>query len=133
MEKNTDFSGLLNGLKNLWVNIVYLAPSGAPLTICKQLPWLKASTVAYLNIDVAVGGPLPDFASTPQLHQLGKDSMKKVPYSLKGSKGTSLYDIWTSIGGEPGVLGSGSDYTAFVHNGIASVSQNLTSSRKESL
>ncbi|EAS36089.3 glutamate carboxypeptidase II [Coccidioides immitis RS] len=86
----------------------------------EYLPWLKATTVAYLNVDIATSGPLPSFDATPQLHELGMDSMKKVPYSLKGSQGTSLYDVWKVVNGEIGVLGSGSDYTAFVHNGIAS-------------
>lgn len=35
-----------------------------------------------------------------------------------------MYDAWNAAtGGDVGVLGSGSDYTAFVHNGIASVSR----------
>ena len=49
--------------------------------------------------------------------------MKKVIYEFKGSKDTTLYDVWHSVSeGRVGVLGSGSDYTAFVHNGIPSVS-----------
>ncbi|WEW58633.1 carboxypeptidase [Emydomyces testavorans] len=86
----------------------------------EYLPWLKAATVAYLNVDVAVSGPLPSFDATPELHELGMDSMKKVAYSVKGSNATTLYDIWKAVDGEIGVLGSGSDYTPFLHNGIAS-------------
>ncbi|EEP76509.1 conserved hypothetical protein [Uncinocarpus reesii 1704] len=84
----------------------------------EYLPWLKAATVAYLNVDIAVSGPIPSFDATPQLHQLGIESMKKIRYSVKGSKDTTLFDIWNSTSGRIGVLGSGSDYTAFVHNGI---------------
>ncbi|OAL74715.1 glutamate carboxypeptidase [Trichophyton violaceum] len=88
----------------------------------EYLPWLKASTVAYLNIDVAVSGPVPDLSATPELHKLALESMKKVIWPYKGRKDTTMYDVWnTANGGEVGVLGSGSDYTAFVHNGIASL------------
>lgn len=33
----------------------------------------------------------------------------------------TLYDVWLGLGGKVGVLGSGSDYTAFLHNGISSL------------
>lgn len=83
---------------------------------------MKASTVAYLNIDVAVSGPIPDISATPQLHEIAQEAMKKVIYEFKGSKETTLYDVWHSVSeGKVGVLGSGSDYTAFVHNGIPAV------------
>lgn len=78
--------------------------------------------MAYLNVDVAVSGPLPDTSATPQLHKVALEAMKKVVYSVDGHNKTTLYDVWDDVSeGEVGVLGSGSDYTAFVHNGIASV------------
>lgn len=74
-------------------------------------------------MDVGVSGPLPDTSATPELHKVAKDSMKKVMYPYEGHENMTLYELWHAVsGGEIYVLGSGSDYTAFVHNGIASVS-----------
>nr|AJD23169.1 glutamate carboxypeptidase [Onygena corvina] len=88
----------------------------------EYLPWLKASTIAYLNVDVAVSGPLPDVGATPELHKIAIEAMKKVVWPYKGRRDTSMYDIWKTLnGGEIEVLGSGSDYTSFLHNGIASL------------
>ncbi|KAL1953085.1 hypothetical protein VTO42DRAFT_3604 [Malbranchea cinnamomea] len=88
----------------------------------EHIPWLKATAVAYLNIDIAVSGPLPDISATPQLHQIATEVMKKIIYPFKGSEDTTLYDVWYSVSqGRVGVLGSGSDYTSFVHNGIPSI------------
>ncbi|KAK2811175.1 hypothetical protein FQN50_002272 [Emmonsiellopsis sp. PD_5] len=88
----------------------------------EYINWLKTSAVAYLNIDVAVSGPWPSLQATPGLHQLATELMKKVIYPYKGMNNMSLYDMWYSTSdGEIGPLGSGSDYTAFVHNGIASL------------
>jgi hypothetical protein len=89
----------------------------------QQLPWLKEASVAYVNIDVAVSGPRPAVAATPQLHQLAVELMKKVIFPYNGSSNITLYDMWyAGSEGEIDVLGSGSDYTSFVHNGIPSVS-----------
>ncbi|KAI1941916.1 hypothetical protein LOZ58_003863 [Ophidiomyces ophidiicola] len=87
----------------------------------EYLPWLKAAAVAYLNVDIAVGGPNPTFESSPQMHELVTESMKKVVYSVKGSQNTTVYDIWRAGGSYIGVLGASSDYVPFVHNGIPSV------------
>lgn len=84
---------------------------------------MKDATVAYVNVDVAVSGPRPSISATPQLHELAIETMKKVIFPYKGSSNMTLYDMWyAGSEGEVGVLGSGSDYTAFVHNGIPSVS-----------
>ncbi|OAX79631.1 hypothetical protein ACJ72_06048 [Emergomyces africanus] len=84
--------------------------------------WLKETAVAYLNVDVAVSGPHPSIAGTPGLHQLSIELMKKVAWPYKGDDTLTLYDMWyASNDGEVGVLGSGSDYTAFVHNGLAAL------------
>ncbi|KAF2636551.1 glutamate carboxypeptidase 2 [Massarina eburnea CBS 473.64] len=88
----------------------------------EYIPWLKTSAISYLNVDVAVAGPIPDFSATPDLHAIATDVMKKVIYPFHGDTSHTLYDVWQSIsGGEFGVLGSGSDYTAFLHRGIASI------------
>ncbi|EEH17369.1 hypothetical protein PABG_07365 [Paracoccidioides brasiliensis Pb03] len=84
--------------------------------------WLNKTAVAYLNIDVAVSGPRPYVSATPGLHKIATELMRKVPFPSKDDKKRTLYDVWfTESGGEVYVLGSGSDYTPFIHNGIAAL------------
>lgn len=84
--------------------------------------WLTETTVAYLNIDVAVSGPRPDLSATPELNAIATKIMKKVIHPNFGSFNQTLYDSWFDASeGEIGVLGSGSDYTGFLHKGITSV------------
>jgi N-acetylated-alpha-linked acidic dipeptidase len=87
----------------------------------EYIPWLKNAAVSYLNIDVAVSGPIPDVSATPDLHAISTNLMKKITYPYRGATDLTLYDVWVHEGGEVGVLGSGSDYTAFLHRGIASI------------
>jgi N-acetylated-alpha-linked acidic dipeptidase len=87
----------------------------------EYIPWLKNAAVSYLNIDVAVSGPIPDISATPDLHAVGTSLMKKITYPYRGANDLTLYDVWMHESGEVGVLGSGSDYTAFLHRGIASI------------
>ena len=87
----------------------------------EYIPWLSEAAVSYLNIDVATSGPVPYIAATPDLHDIAINTMKKVIYPFRGKPGT-LYDAWYSAsGGEVDVLGSGSDYTSFLHRGISSI------------
>ncbi|KAK7421438.1 hypothetical protein QQX98_002136 [Neonectria punicea] len=86
-----------------------------------NVKWLTETAVAYLNIDVAVSGPRPNLATTPELHKVATETMKKVIHPNFGGYNISLYDAWhEASGGEVEVLGSGSDFTAFLHNGISS-------------
>lgn len=86
----------------------------------EHVDWLTETAVAYLNIDVAVSGPRPNLATTPELHTLATDMMKKVVHPNFGGYNISLYDAWhQASSGVVGVLGSGSDYTAFLHRGIS--------------
>jgi N-acetylated-alpha-linked acidic dipeptidase len=84
-----------------------------------HIPWLSSTAISYLNLDIAVAGPLPGAASTPELRTLAMETMKKVVY---GSK--TLYDAWDALyqfrPEDNGFtdLGSGSDYTAFLQLGI---------------
>jgi N-acetylated-alpha-linked acidic dipeptidase len=87
----------------------------------EYIPWLKNAAVSYLNIDVAVSGPIPDISATPDLHSISTSLMKKITYPYRGATNLTLYDVWMHESGEVGVLGSGSDYTAFLHRGIASI------------
>lgn len=86
--------------------------------------WLTETAVAYLNIDVAVSGPRPSLATTPELQTIGTEIFKKIIFPNFGGFNISLYDAWEEASGgivEP--LGSGSDYTGFLHRGISSVSR----------
>ncbi|KAH9995349.1 glutamate carboxypeptidase [Xylariaceae sp. FL0662B] len=82
-------------------------------------PWLKDTAISYLNIDVGASGPVPYIEATPEIHTLATDVMKKVSWM---ETNRTMYDFWyESSGGSIGILGSGSDYTAFVHNGIGAI------------
>jgi N-acetylated-alpha-linked acidic dipeptidase len=84
--------------------------------------WLTETAVAYLNVDVAVSGPRVEISTTPELHGLSADSFKKVVAPNWGAYNESLYDSWVrDTGGVVGVLGSGSDFTSFLHYGINSL------------
>lgn len=86
------------------------------------LPWLSGAAVANLNIDVATSGPDPDFSATPDLHTIAQECMKKIVYPYRGYDNLTLYDVWFGLTkGKWGVLGSGSDYTTFLHNGISAI------------
>lgn len=86
----------------------------------EHINWLAESTVAYLNIDVGVSGKSPSLSATPELGTIATDLMKKILWPTMSNE--TLYDAWyAETDGEVGVLGSGSDYTAFLHNGISSL------------
>jgi N-acetylated-alpha-linked acidic dipeptidase len=87
----------------------------------EYIPWLKNAAVSYLNVDVAVSGPIPDLSATPDLHAIATRLMSKIVYPYRGSSEQTMHDVWSSLTGSFGVLGSGSDYTAFLHRGIASI------------
>ncbi|KAK8877322.1 glutamate carboxypeptidase [Apiospora arundinis] len=85
----------------------------------EYLPWLNATAVSYLNIDIGTSGPHPGLSATPELHDVAVETMKKVLW--RGTNRT-MFDVWNEENDgyiEP--MGSGSDYTAFIHNGIGSV------------
>ncbi|KAI1444501.1 glutamate carboxypeptidase [Annulohypoxylon stygium] len=85
----------------------------------EYVPWLTGTAVSYLNIDVGASGPWPYIEATPELHTVATDVMKKVSWM---DTNRTMYDIWLEYTeGYVGVLGSGSDYTSFVHNGIGSI------------
>ncbi|KAH8663080.1 N-acetylated-alpha-linked acidic dipeptidase-like protein 2 [Tricladium varicosporioides] len=89
------------------------------------LPWLKNAAVSYLNIDVGISGTIPDFAASPDLHSITTSTGKKIIWPL-GAPNRTLYDAWAQQAGEISVLGSGSDYTAFLHRGIGSIDLGTT-------
>lgn len=89
----------------------------------EYVPWLTATNVAYLNLDVAVSGSFFTISATPDFHQIATEVMKKVEFPYHGLHNVTLYDVWYELNeGEVGVLGSGSDYTSFLHHtGISSI------------
>ena len=61
---------------------------------------------------------------TPELKAIGTELMKKVVHPAGGAFNETLFDAWYRISeGEVETLGSGSDYTSFLHTGINSVRQ----------
>ncbi|KAL8840149.1 MAG: hypothetical protein Q9176_003997 [Flavoplaca citrina] len=86
----------------------------------EHINWLTSSTVAYLNIDVGVSGKTPSLSATPEIGNIATEIMKKISWPTMPNE--TLYDAWAAESdGEVGVLGSGSDYTSFLHNGISSL------------
>lgn len=101
----------------------------------EYIPWLSKAAVSYLNVDVATSGPVPDISATPELHTLVTETMKKVVFPNIGTADLypqqTLYDVWTNLSAPLGVLGSGSDYTSFLHNGIGSVDLGAVNGKKD--
>jgi len=74
------------------------------------LPWLSASTVAYLNVDVGARGRHFDAAASPLLNKLIYQITDVVPSPNQTTPGQSVADTWN---GKIRTMGSGSDFTAF--------------------
>lgn len=79
---------------------------------CEEyLPWLSASTIAYLNVDTGAGGPHFGAKASPILNDLIYNVTSLVPSPNTTVPGQSVLDTWTDR--KIGTIGSGSDYTAF--------------------
>lgn len=88
----------------------------------EHVNWLTETAVAYLNVDVAVSGPRPYVDATPDLHTIASEVLRKVVYPNFGGFNISLYEAFqNSVGAKYGVLGSGSDFTSFLHRGVSSL------------
>ena len=69
---------------------------------------------------MGVSGKTPSLSATPEIGNIATEIMKKISWPTMPNE--TLYDAWAAEGdGEVGVLGSGSDYTSFLHNGISSL------------
>lgn len=90
---------------------------------------LSQKAVAYLNVDVGVSGSNFDAAAIPALQDLVREATQ---FAKDPKTGQSVYQTWLTHQGEGqekapqevrlGDLGSGSDYTVFIHHlGIPSV------------
>jgi len=85
----------------------------------EYLPWLSASTVAYLNVDVGARGTHFTAAASPLLNDLLHDITGLVPSPNQTTNGQTVRDTWD---GRISTMGSGSDFTAFQDfAGIASL------------
>jgi N-acetylated-alpha-linked acidic dipeptidase len=89
----------------------------------EYVPWISATNVAYINLDTAVSGSNPGISATPDFHKIAIETMKKVVFPYHGLTNVTMYDVWYELsGGQVGVLGSGSDYTGWVHHtGVSSI------------
>ena len=90
----------------------------------KEEEFVKNELIAYFNQDVAVSGPHFRISSDPIMELLVKDCMKKVQQPYSNNNDNTIYSEWikNKTYNNTGMLGSGSDYTVFVHEyGIASM------------
>lgn len=87
--------------------------------------FISDNVLAYLNLDVAVGGTKFHSSGSPVLSYLQREVAKEIPHpAANKSLGLeTLYDFWKKESRvQIGNLGSGSDYTVFLdHLGVPSV------------
>ncbi|CAO2649807.1 Nn.00g010990.m01.CDS01 [Neocucurbitaria sp. VM-36] len=76
----------------------------------EYLPWLSASAVAYLNVDVGTNGPNFKLSAAPLLSRVVEEALRIVPSPNQTVPGQSVYDVWNK---HIATMGSGSDFTAF--------------------
>ncbi len=85
----------------------------------EYLPWLQHTSLVYVNIDTGVSGPHFRSAAVPLVSDIVRKATSLVPSPNQTVPGQTVRDTWS---GDIGVLGSGSDFTAFLdHAGITSV------------
>ncbi|POS83843.1 hypothetical protein EPUL_004889 [Erysiphe pulchra] len=75
-----------------------------------HLPWLSASTIAYLNVDIGTSGSKFTAKASPLLNQILYEITSFVPSPNQTIPGQTVADLWNN-----GIktMGSGSDFTAF--------------------
>lgn len=76
----------------------------------EYVPWLSASVVAYLNVDVGARGTQFQAAASPLLNKLIYTVTDSIPSPNQTTRGQSVGDVWD---GHIRTMGSGSDFTAF--------------------
>ncbi|KAK5074187.1 hypothetical protein LTR51_004773 [Lithohypha guttulata] len=86
----------------------------------EYLPWLSASAITYLNVDVGARGSHFEAAASPLLNDLLYNVTALVPSPNQTIPDQSVYDVWYDR--RIRTMGSGSDFTAFQDfAGIASL------------
>jgi N-acetylated-alpha-linked acidic dipeptidase len=76
----------------------------------EYLPWLSASTIAYINVDVGARGQHFNTAAAPLLNKAIYEVTGQVLSPNQTVKGQTVRDTWD---GHIDTMGSGSDFTAF--------------------
>ncbi|KAI4141862.1 MAG: hypothetical protein LQ340_007511, partial [Diploschistes diacapsis] len=76
----------------------------------QYLPWLKATSIAYFNVDVSCRGSLFASSASPLLNQNIYAATSLVPSPNQTIPGQTVADLWD---GDISIMGSGSDFTAF--------------------
>ncbi|KAF2748458.1 Zn-dependent exopeptidase [Sporormia fimetaria CBS 119925] len=77
----------------------------------EYIPWLQATTIAYLNVDVATMGPEFKTRAAPLLHKiLNETAVYLVQSPNQTIPGQTVGDLWDH---HIATMGSGSDFTAF--------------------
>ncbi|MCJ1368378.1 hypothetical protein MMC16_007520 [Acarospora aff. strigata] len=85
----------------------------------EYLPWLSASAIAYLNVDVSTRGPNFQASASPLLNKALYEATSLVQSPNQTTKGQTVGDLWS---GRIATMGSGSDFTSFQdYAGIPSV------------
>lgn len=76
----------------------------------EYLPWLSASTIAYINVDVGARGPHFTTSAAPVLNKAIYEVTSQVQSPNQTVEGQTVRDTWS---GHISTMGSGSDFTAF--------------------
>ena len=76
----------------------------------EYVPWLQASTIAYLNVDVGSVGNSFKAAAAPLLNKVLRDTVKLVQSPNQTVTNQTVGDVWDH---HISTMGSGSDFTAF--------------------
>ncbi|KAF2404310.1 glutamate carboxypeptidase [Trichodelitschia bisporula] len=93
----------------------------------EYVPWLNATAVAYLNVDVGSVGPNFKASAAPLLNKALIETTKLVLSPNQTVAGQTVYDTWSK---HISTMGSGSDFTAFQdYVGIPSVDMGFAGDR----
>ncbi|KAF2274374.1 Zn-dependent exopeptidase [Westerdykella ornata] len=76
----------------------------------EYIPWLQASAIAYLNVDVGTNGPYLRTSAAPLLHKVLKETAYLVQSPNQTIPKQTVGDTWDH---RIATMGSGSDFTAF--------------------
>lgn len=76
----------------------------------EYIPWLSASTIAYINVDVGARGQHFTTSAAPLLNKAIYEVTSQVQSPNQTVKGQTVRDTWS---GHISTMGSGSDFTAF--------------------
>lgn len=98
----------------------------------EYVPWLSASAIAYLNVDVGTRGSHFSASASPLLNDLIYNVTSMVPSPNQTVPGQSVFDTWASK--QIRTMGSGSDFTSFQDfAGIASLDLGFSAGPKDAV